>query len=96
MPRLLKRMSEKKFRKKTAAKNCHERKTAALQKAKSSPTVASAEFDFWKNLSTPNISKIDVYYKRHLWSYNFNVHDLACNDAHLLSHDEIVRKKRIK
>ncbi|RUS88141.1 hypothetical protein EGW08_004103 [Elysia chlorotica] len=44
----------------------YERKTTAAQEAQSSPQHAAAAFDFWTHFPCPNISTLDVYYKRQL------------------------------
>ncbi|RUS86935.1 hypothetical protein EGW08_005340 [Elysia chlorotica] len=71
----------------------YERKTAALLKAQTSTDFAAVAFDFWKNLPTPNISTNDVYYKRQLSAFTFNIHNLGTDEVHLFTYDETVGKK---
>ncbi|RUS71872.1 hypothetical protein EGW08_020363 [Elysia chlorotica] len=71
----------------------YERKTAAAQEAQSSLQHAAAAFDFWKNFQCPNISTNDVYYKRQLSLFTFNVHDLGTGEVHLFPYDETVGRK---
>ncbi|GFS19683.1 voltage-dependent calcium channel unc-36 [Elysia marginata] len=52
----------------------YDRKSAAGLAAKRRPTLAALAFDFSKNHPTPNISTNDVYYRRQLSLYSFNVH----------------------
>lgn len=49
--------------------------------------------DFQKNLKLPNISTHDVYYKRQLSYYNFNIHTLSNSDAIFYAYDETIGKK---
>ena len=75
------------------AKVFYERKTKARQTAQTTDTHAALAFDFAKNLSTPNISTNDVYYRRQLSLYTFNVHSLSDNEVHLYCYDETDGKK---
>ena len=56
-------------------------------------TKGAIAFDFWKNLPCPNVTTNDVYYRRQLSVYTFNVHDLGRNTVHLYSYDETTAKK---
>jgi len=49
--------------------------------------------DFQKNLSTPNITTNDVYYKRQLTFISFNIHVLLNSQSILYTYDEAVAKK---
>ena len=50
-------------------------------------------FDFAKNLSCPNVATNDVYYRRQLSVYSFNVHRLDDDSVYLFSYDETCGKK---
>ena len=49
--------------------------------------------DFCKNLPSPNISTYDVYYKRQLSFYAFNIHVLSTSAAYFYTCDETIGKK---
>ncbi|GFS20968.1 voltage-dependent calcium channel unc-36 [Elysia marginata] len=51
----------------------------------SANTVAAC-FDFWKNLPSPNVTTRDIYYKRQLSTYTFNVHELGSNTGRLFTY----------
>ncbi|XP_012561033.1 uncharacterized protein LOC105846628 [Hydra vulgaris] len=50
-------------------------------------------FDFAKNMSCPNVSTNDVYYRRQLSMYTFNIHCLGSNSVHLFCYDETYGQK---
>lgn len=49
--------------------------------------------DFQKNLPVPNITSNDVYYKRQLPVYSFNVHVLASNKSVFYAYPQTVGRK---
>lgn len=71
----------------------YDRKAAAKSAAQQSETKAALVFDYQKNLSCPNITTNDVYYKRQLSFYSFNVHNLATDDGYFYCYDETIAKK---
>ncbi|GFN95968.1 hypothetical protein PoB_002247400 [Plakobranchus ocellatus] len=71
----------------------YDRKTAARQAAQADTTIAAIAFDFAKNLSCPNVSTSDVYYRRQLSLHTFNVHSLANDSVTLYAYDETIGKK---
>ena len=71
----------------------YDRKTAAAQEARDNPHVSAACFDFWKNLPCQNITTNDIYFKRQLSVYTFNIHELGNDKVHLYSYDETVGRK---
>ena len=72
----------------------YERKRAAKEAARAvGSTTAAVAFDFWKNMPLPNITTNDVYYRRQLSLYTFDVHDLGANKVYLYSYDETVANK---
>lgn len=71
----------------------YDRKTQAGHDSKAIPNLAAVCFDFWKNLPCPNITTSDVYYKRQLSLYTFNVHNLGDGSVSLYTYDESVGKK---
>lgn len=56
-------------------------------------TTAALTMDFQKNLPTPNITTNDVYYRRQLNFYSFNVHILSSGDAAFYTYDQTVAHK---
>lgn len=40
--------------------------------------------DFGKNVSLPNITTNDIYYKRQLSMYSFNIHILSSQQSYFL------------
>lgn len=50
--------------------------------------------DFQNNLPLPNISTKDVYYKRQLSLYSFNIHQLSNNHAVFYAYTEVIGKER--
>lgn len=71
----------------------YERKRRAKKEAQVRHDCAAIAFDFQKNLPCPNISTNDVYYKRQLSLYSFNIHTLDTNDVHLYCYDETTARK---
>lgn len=72
------------------------RKIQAKCKSRKSESLESLTMDFQKNLPTPNISTIIVYYKRQLSMYSFNIHILSYNDIVLYAYPDTVGSKRFK
>ena len=71
----------------------YDRKKQARQDGQTKATHAALVFDFSKNLSSPNITTSDVYYRRQLSLYSFIVHSLSDDKVHLHCYDETVAKK---
>jgi hypothetical protein len=69
------------------------RKKCAKQKAKSDPSFEAICVDFMKNLPCPNLSTNDVYYRRQLSFYLFNVHVLSNHEVIFYAYDETIAKK---
>lgn len=70
---------------------CIKRKAAQLSKTiKEEESIA---MDFQKNLCIPNLSTNDVYYRRHLSFFLFNVHSLSTGRAIFYSYPETEGKK---
>ncbi|KAK5650194.1 hypothetical protein RI129_001223 [Pyrocoelia pectoralis] len=68
------------------------KRTARLQSQKNIKMEAIA-MDFQKNLPIPNISTNDVYYKRQLSFYSFNIHVLSSGDSLFYTYTETAGKK---
>lgn len=71
----------------------YKRKRAAKAVAERNEKQVSICMDFQKNLSTPNITTNDVYYKRQLTCISFNIHELAGGRSHFYVYDETTAKK---
>lgn len=71
----------------------YDRKNAAAQRVKREANARAIAFNFWKDLPSPNISTYDLYYKRQLLLYTFNVHNLKTEGINLYTYDETVRRK---
>lgn len=63
------------------------------KKSRNHDSIEAIAMDFEKNLPTPNITTNDVYYKRQLSFYSFNIHKLATNDVYFYTYDETVARK---
>ena len=61
--------------------------------AKETGGIEVLAFDYQKNLPIPNVSSNDVYYKRQLSLYSFNVHNLRTDAATFFVYDETQGKK---
>ncbi|KAK5647988.1 hypothetical protein RI129_002880 [Pyrocoelia pectoralis] len=68
------------------------KRTARLQSQKNIKMEAIA-MDFQKNLPIPNISTNDVYYKRQLSFYSFNIHVLSSGESLFYTYTETAGKK---
>ena len=71
----------------------YDRKRKAKKEAQVKQHCAAIAFDFQKNLPSPNISTNDVYYRRQLSVYSFNIHALDTNDVYLYCYDETTARK---
>lgn len=78
---------------KRRAETFYERKRTSREAAKTKPTNFAFAMDFAKNLPSPNIQTNDVYYKRQLSLYSFNIHVLATKDSYFYCYDETVARK---
>lgn len=68
-------------------------KRIAKKAAKQSHEVEAIAIDFGRNLPTPNISTGEVYFRRQLTFYIFNVHILSTGESIMYTYDETVGKK---
>lgn len=75
------------------AESFYERKRTARKAAQKSTEIEAICMDYQKNLSVPNISTNNVYYKRQLSFYLFNIHTLSTQESVFYSYDESVGKK---
>ena len=77
----------------SAAEVFYSRKKARRAEAGRFASRMVVAFDFWKNLSVPNITTNDVYYRRQLSVYSFNVHVLHSNEVFVYCYDETIARK---
>ena len=54
------------------------------------PNDVVITFDLEQTLPTPKLSTGPAFYKRKLWTYNFNIHDCKQNVGHCFTWDESV------
>lgn len=78
---------------KRKAQTFYTKKREARKKCQKTLTCESICMDFQKNLKTPNISTNDVYYKRQLSYFLFNIHVLSSSDSIFFVYDETIAKK---
>lgn len=78
------------------AKTFYDRKRAARLEAQQNPQIEAIAMDFEKNLPVPNIQTNDVYYRRQLSFYMFNIHVLSTSEAIFYTYPEVCGKKRIR
>lgn len=78
---------------KRQAETFYIRKRDARTNSKTDMTSMAIAMDYSKNLPTPNISTNDVYYKRQLSFYSFNIHVLGTQASYFYTYDESVAKK---
>lgn len=78
---------------KRRAEKFYEIKRLARKNCRKSPKDSCIAMDFQKNLPLPNLSTNDVYYKRQLSFYSFNVHELSTGRSVFYTYDETVAKK---
>jgi hypothetical protein len=71
----------------------YNRKRAAKQRSRTSETLEAICLDFGKNLSLPNITTNDVYYKSQLNVYAFNIHILSTAKSVFYIYPETIGKK---
>ncbi|XP_065671577.1 uncharacterized protein LOC136089483 [Hydra vulgaris] len=71
----------------------YRRKREARLKASKDPNFEVITIDFNKNLSLPNITTNDFYYRRKLTFLSFNIHLLSSNEVFIYSYDETIAKK---
>ena len=69
------------------------RKRKARKESKSVAEQETICVDYQKNLPLPNISSNDVYYRRQLSFYSFNIHQLSNRDAIFYTYTEDVGNK---
>lgn len=68
-------------------------KKNAKKQARKNQNIEAITIDYGKNLPIPNISTNDVYYKRQLSFYLFNVHILSNGFSTFYCYDQTVAKK---
>lgn len=56
-------------------------------------TVQAIAIDFGSNLPMPNISSSEVYFRKQLTFYIFNVHILSTGQSFMYTYDQTVGKK---
>lgn len=78
---------------KLRADTFYKRKRQARKKTKKDTTIEAITMDFQKNLPLPNISTNDIYYRRQLSFYSFNVHILSDQRSFFYTYNETVAKK---
>lgn len=78
---------------KIKAEQFYKRKRAAKEASRTDYTKEAVCIDFTKNLPTPNISTNDVYYKRQLSVYFFNIHVLSNSQSIFYMYPETIGRK---
>lgn len=78
---------------KIKAQEFYKRKRQAKQSSQKTFMTEAICMDFAKNLPTPNISTNDVYYKRQLSVYSFNIHVLSNSKSIFYMYPETVGRK---
>lgn len=78
---------------KLKAQEFYTRKREAKNTSRKDLTKEAICMDFAKNLPTPNISTNDVYYKRQLSVYSFNIHVLSSNQSIFYMYPETTGRK---
>lgn len=78
---------------KTRAQVFYDRKRAARIKARRTLEYEAVAMDFQKNISLPNITTNDVYYRRQLSIFSFNIHTLSSGKSCFLTYPEFVSRK---
>ena len=69
------------------------RKASARESSQRTRDTLAVAFDYWKNLPCPNVTTNDVYYRRQLSVYTFNIHVLTTSSVYLYTYDESVARK---
>lgn len=68
-------------------------KSEAVKSSKRNGNFGAVCMDYMKNLPCPNITTNDIYYKRQLSTFMFNIHDLSNGDATFYLYDQTIAKK---
>lgn len=71
----------------------YDRKKQSGEKARKNFDFEAVAFDFQKNMPLPNITTNDVYYRRQLSVYLFNVHILSTGESVFYCYDQTIAKK---
>ncbi|KAL4711664.1 hypothetical protein ACJJTC_003431 [Scirpophaga incertulas] len=71
----------------------YDRKKKAKLRAKTDKSYVAIAMDYQKNVSLPNITTNDVYYRRQLSMYTFNIHVLATGRSYFFCYPETTSKK---
>lgn len=71
----------------------YDRKKKAKLRAKNDKIYVAIAMDYQKNVSLPNITTNDVYYRRQLSMYTFNIHVLATGRSYFFCYPETASKK---
>lgn len=69
------------------------RKRKARLRAGNEKNFEAIAMDYQKNISLPNITTNDVYYKRQLSMFSFNIHVLSNADSYFYTYPEYMAKK---
>lgn len=75
------------------AETFYERKRKARLESRRNVLKAAICMDYQKNLPLPNITTNDVYYKRQLSFYSFNIHNLGSRESYFYTYDETIARK---
>lgn len=71
----------------------YSRKRNERKLANKSKSVEAIYMDYQKNLNCPNITTNDVYYRRQLSFYLFNIHTLSTQESVFYTYDQTIAKK---
>lgn len=71
----------------------YKRKRNAKYKSKVDESMEAVCFDYQKNLPVPNLSTNDVYYRRQLSVFSFNIHVLSSNRSVFYTYPETIGNK---
>lgn len=71
----------------------YSRKASARQEAGRRQDCEAITFDFQKNLPCSNVTTNDVYYRRQLSVYSFNMHILSTDTVYFYCYDQTVARK---
>uniref|UniRef100_A0A2A4K6G5 Uncharacterized protein n=1 Tax=Heliothis virescens TaxID=7102 RepID=A0A2A4K6G5_HELVI len=89
----LRRLEIENLAHKKRAEVFYDKKRKARLRARQDVTTVAITMDFSKNLPVPNITTNDVYYKRQLSYFMFNVHVLADSSSYFFAYNESIGKK---
>lgn len=78
---------------KRKAQTFYDRKKNARLNAKRRPDFLAIAMDFQKNISLPKVSTNDVYYRRQLSMFSFNIHVLHSGESIFYTYPETISKK---